>query len=68
MAQQDQQHLGRIAYEAYVRQAGGVSLISQTRLPPWDKLSQDIKAAWIAAAEAVRAESRRAAIESLKHI
>jgi hypothetical protein len=46
--------LGRVAYEAYCEHTGGVSLVSGQKLPTWDILSPEIKAAWEAAANAVR--------------
>lgn len=45
--------LGRIAYEAYCRSSGGVSLVSGAKLPEWGALSAEIRAAWDAAAQAV---------------
>jgi len=47
------QSFGMIAYEAYVKSAGGVSLVSGTALPTWDNLHDKIKQAWEAAAQAV---------------
>lgn len=47
------QSLGSIAYEAYCENTGGVSLISGAKLPTWDALSAEIRAAWEAAADAV---------------
>jgi hypothetical protein len=49
----EQYQLARVAYDAYVKQAGGVSLATGAKLPPFDELSQPIKDAWVAAAEAV---------------
>lgn len=42
------------AYEAYSAQAGGKSLVSGDQLPEWEQLSDEIKQAWHAVAEAVR--------------
>lgn len=44
---------GKIAYDAYVKQAGGVSLVSGVTLPEWDALPTEIQRAWIAAGIAV---------------
>lgn len=44
---------GQIAYEGYCSQSRGYSLISHAKLPPWDKLSREIQAAWAEAAQAV---------------
>ena len=46
--------LGRIAYNAYVVEAGGVSLVSGAKLPEWEELQAPIRSAWIAAARAVK--------------
>jgi hypothetical protein len=45
--------LGKIAYDAYCDCTGGISLISGARLPLWNELQEEIKAAWHASAEAV---------------
>ena len=45
--------LSKIAYEAYVKKAGGVSLITGEKLPEFDDLKVEIQAAWAAAAHAV---------------
>lgn len=50
--------LGRLAYEAYCIQTGGVSLISGESLPQWDALTGGLQDAWIAAARAVEADVR----------
>lgn len=44
---------GKIAYDAYCKSSGGVSLVSGAKLPEWAVLSDEIKQAWEAAAEAV---------------
>ena len=44
---------GRIAYEAYVEQAGGVSLATGATLPVWDRLGDPIRSAWAYSARAV---------------
>lgn len=41
--------IAEVAYDAYVKQTGGVSLISGERLPPFGVLKQSIKDAWAAA-------------------
>ena len=46
--------LGRIAYAAYVADAGGKSLVSGATLPEWEELKAPIRSAWIAAARAVK--------------
>ena len=51
--QDDDQRLGRIAYEGYRTQTGGVSLISGQSLPPWEDLSAALQIAWISAAQNV---------------
>jgi hypothetical protein len=43
----------QVAYEAYFENAGGKSLATGQPLPPWEKLSPEIRAAWEAAATAV---------------
>lgn len=45
---------GKVAYDAYRQSTGGVSLISGDRLPEFADLGAPIRAAWEAAAEAVR--------------
>ena len=44
---------GRVAYGAYVKQAGGVSLVSGVTLPTWENLPDSIQTAWAYAARAV---------------
>ncbi len=44
---------GKIAYDAYCEKSKGVSLISGAKLPDFEALSDEIKDAWRAAAEAV---------------
>lgn len=43
----------KIAYDAYCKRAGGVSLISGEKLPEFQVLKYEIKCAWVAAAMAV---------------
>jgi hypothetical protein len=45
--------LGKTAYEAYCKDAGGVSLISGAKLPEWGSLDPRIQHAWEAAADAI---------------
>jgi hypothetical protein len=45
---------GQVAYDAYRDVAGGVSLVTGTPLPEFAELTAAIRAAWEAAAEAVR--------------
>ena len=42
-----------VGYTEYVRQAGGVSLVSGQPLPVWEELPDNIKYAWEAAASAM---------------
>jgi hypothetical protein len=44
---------GRRAYAGYCSSAMGKSLISGQNLPQWEDLKQEIKDAWVSAAEAV---------------
>lgn len=46
-------HFAKIAYDAYCKSTGGVSLISGDKLPEFDALKDSIKQAWLAAASAV---------------
>ena len=46
--------LGEVAYEAYRKYADGKSLLTGLSIPPWSALSEEIKAGWEAAGEAVR--------------
>ena len=48
--------LGRCAYDAYCKSAGGRSLATGDPLPHWTRLPDDIQAAWENAAAAVKAE------------
>lgn len=45
--------LAKVAYDAYVKQAGGKSLATGDPLPEFDKLKLEIQQAWHAAAVAV---------------
>jgi hypothetical protein len=47
---------GKVGYDAYCKQTGGVSLISGDKLPEFDALKSAIKDAWAAAAQAVALE------------
>lgn len=47
----------KIAYDAYCKQTGGISLISGDKLPDFFSLKTTIQDAWLAAANAVRHES-----------
>jgi len=51
--QEMDERLGRICYEGYCEQTGGVSLISGQSLPPWEDLSAALRIAWITAAQTV---------------
>lgn len=44
---------GKIAYEGYCKISNGKSLISGADLPTWEGLSEPIRVAWRAAADAV---------------
>ena len=46
--------LGEVAYEAYRKYANGKSLLTGLSIPSWPALSDEIKAGWEAAGEAVR--------------
>lgn len=46
-------NLAEIAYEAYRKQSGGVSLVSGQPIPAFEELQDDIKVAWHEAAQAV---------------
>jgi len=45
--------IGKIGYDAYCKQTGGVSLISGDKLPEFEVLKQSIKDAWAAAGIAI---------------
>lgn len=51
--------VAKVAYDAYVKQAGGVSLDTGAKLPPFDVLSQSIKDAWAATGIAVIQDADR---------
>lgn len=51
--------LAKIAYDAYCKSSGGVSLISGDKLPEFDSLRDEIRYAWRAAATAVLEDSLR---------
>lgn len=53
----EDERLGKIAYEAYATNTGGVSLATGDSLPAWDQLGDAYKTAWIAAAREVIANS-----------
>jgi hypothetical protein len=57
--QERDEHLGRLAYEAYAAQTGGVSLASGDRLPSWDALGDEFKTAWVASARTVESAIRQ---------
>lgn len=44
---------GQVAYHGYFEASGGASLISGAPLPQWHEQSEEIRAAWDAAAAAV---------------
>jgi hypothetical protein len=44
---------GKIAYEAYAKNAKGRSLVSGSPLPPFEALGKETRDSWEAAAEAV---------------
>lgn len=56
-----QKHLdgGKLAYDAYCKQTGGVSLISGDKLPEFDALKPPIREAWAASYIAVALEEDR---------
>jgi len=45
--------LARAAYQGYCESTGGVSLISGSKLPPFEELAGPIQAAWVDAASKV---------------
>ena len=45
--------LGKVAYDAYCKYTGGVSLISGDKLPEFENLKESIQCAWHDAAQAV---------------
>ena len=45
--------LAKVAYDAYVKAAGGVSLVSGEPLPEFDQLPENIRQAWDASSQAV---------------
>ena len=47
--------LGKLAYDAYRDQTGGVSIVSGAVLPPWDGLESKYQTAWVSAARVVEA-------------
>lgn len=48
--------LAKIAYDAYVKAAGGKSLVSGEPLPAFEDLPQEIQWAWDASSQAVARE------------
>lgn len=50
---------GKIGYDAYCKQTGGVSLISGDKLPEFGALKPTIQAAWVAAYLAISLEEDR---------
>jgi hypothetical protein len=61
--QANDEYFGRICYEAYATQTGGRSLVTGDELVPWEGLGDELKAAWIAAAQTVRAQATVRQIE-----
>jgi hypothetical protein len=51
--------MAQVAYDAYVVNAGGKSLVTAQALPAFDQLPEKIKEAWQAAADAVERASPR---------
>jgi hypothetical protein len=56
---QEHYRVAKIAYDAYVKQAGGVSLATGAKLPDFDSLTRAIKDAWAAAGIAVLLDGDR---------
>ena len=50
----DSEDCGDVGYEAYREFTGGVSLVTQQPIPTWNALPAKIRAAWDAAAAAIR--------------
>lgn len=59
--QADDDKWGKIAYEAYLGQTGGRSLVSGAELPKWEDNEDKYRTAWIAVARTVllQAEAER---------
>ena len=57
--------IGRLAYEAYCRKTGGVSLATGDRLPSWIDLRANIREAWGESASAVATEMKRRAMKEV---
>ncbi len=49
------EHLGEIAYNAYCKARGWKSVRGEP-LPHWEQQDEALRAAWVAAAEAVRSQ------------
>jgi hypothetical protein len=49
-------HLARLAYEAYSTRAAGKSWVNSDSLPPFHELPENLRDAWVAAANAVAEE------------
>jgi hypothetical protein len=45
---------GKVAYNGYIKQTGGVSLVSGDKLPPFEKLKREIQDAWAASVIAIK--------------
>ena len=61
MMQQNDDRLGRLAYEGYAMNTGWKSLVNADNLPSWDDLGDEYKTAWIASARAVLGNAQAAA-------
>ena len=56
--------VGKIGYDAYCKQTGGVSLISGDKLPEFEKLKSSIQDAWVAVGIAVHLDADHQSILS----
>jgi len=52
--EETRQYFGRMAYEAYCKQAGGKSAVTGDTLPSFYKTPDAVQEAWIAAALAIK--------------
>lgn len=55
---------GKLAYGAYCKQTGGVSLVSGDKLPEFDVLKLSIREAWAAAALAVSLDAAQGLLKN----
>jgi hypothetical protein len=58
--------LGMIAYNAYKISTGGVSAVNQQVLPDWNDLLPEVRKAWNAAAESIRAFCEQVLVDAIE--